>query len=58
MTMVGVEGISSLPGAQRAGVDWVVDPRPGLALRPRDLYRAMRLTREQRLGALVMPVAN
>ena len=58
MTMVGVEGISSVPSAERAGVNWLVDPRPGLALRPRDLYRAMRLTREQRLGSLMMPVAN
>ena len=47
--MVGVEGINSYRGAERMGMDWVVDPRPGLALRPQDLYRAMHLTREQRL---------
>ena len=58
LTFIGVEGISTVPSAERAGAEWAVDPRPGQALRPRNLHRVMRLTREERLGPQAMPLAT
>ena len=51
LTIVSVEGIQALPSGERSGRDWVVDPRSGRALRPKDLFRSMQATRDQRLGA-------